>query len=82
MWQCKSQLTLQEGVLYYKWEEGNETRLKLIVPQSLKDEVLSHVLQGRRTLWTRQNHTKSKKIILLVPHESGHKAVCKKLFNM
>ncbi len=42
-WQCKSQLTLQEGVLYYKWEEGNETRLKLVVPQSLKDEVLRHV---------------------------------------
>ncbi len=43
MWQCKSQLTLQEGVLYYKWEKGNETRLKLVVPQSLKDEVLRYV---------------------------------------
>ena len=45
-WTNKDRLTLQEGTLYYKWEEEWETRLLLMVPLALRDEVirLSHDL--------------------------------------
>lgn len=33
-------LVMQNGVLYYKWLEDNVSRFKLIVPDSLKSEVL------------------------------------------
>ena len=41
-WRNKSQLFIENGVLYYKWEEINNTRILLMVPDILKDEVLRH----------------------------------------
>ena len=38
-WLTHSQLKVQGGVLYYKWE-GHPARLLLLVPTSLKEEVL------------------------------------------
>ena len=38
-WLTRSQLKVQDGVLYYKWE-GHPARLLLLVPTSLKEEVL------------------------------------------
>ena len=40
LWACRSQLKICQGVLFYRWEYLTYTRLKLIVPQGLKDEVL------------------------------------------
>jgi transposase InsO family protein len=39
-WGCKNQLQLEDGVLYYDWVDGPFQRLKLVVPQGLKAEVL------------------------------------------
>ena len=41
-WRNKSQLKIENGVLYYVWEEVNSSRELLVVPDSLKDEVLHH----------------------------------------
>ena len=41
LWRCKSQLKLMDGVLYYEWDEGLHTKLKLVVPHSLQQEVIS-----------------------------------------
>ena len=38
-WLTRSQLKVQDGVLYYKWE-GHPARFLLLVPTSLKEEVL------------------------------------------
>lgn len=42
MWLCKPQLLLKEGVLYYQWEDDNSKKPKLVVPDSLKSEILEH----------------------------------------
>ena len=39
-WQYKDQLCLNQGVLYYRWEELPQSRLLLLVPDCLKTEVL------------------------------------------
>ena len=39
-WSNKSQLKLEQGILYYAWKEGVDDRLLLMVPQSLKAKVL------------------------------------------
>ena len=41
-WINNSQLNIQNGVLYYQWEETNFSRNLLIVPDTLKEEVLRH----------------------------------------
>ena len=41
-WLMKQQLVLNEGVLLYKWEDILEPRFLLVVPQSLRAEVLKH----------------------------------------
>ena len=41
LWRCKSQLRLVEGVLYYEWDMGLTTKLKLIVPHAIRNELLS-----------------------------------------
>jgi hypothetical protein len=43
MWLCKSQLKVKNGVLYYLWDYGTYTRLKLVVPDPLQQEILSLV---------------------------------------
>lgn len=40
LWLCRSQLKVQEGVLYYAWEEENSQRWLLVVPACLKEDVL------------------------------------------
>jgi hypothetical protein len=40
MWLCKTQLRIKNGVLYYLWDYGTYTRLKLVVPEPLKGEIL------------------------------------------
>ena len=40
LWSCRSQLQLVKGVLYYRWEFCDHSYLKLVVPESLKTEVL------------------------------------------
>ena len=42
LWLCKSQLKLVQEVLYYQWEEGKEKANLLVVPESLKEEVLRY----------------------------------------
>ena len=39
-WLSRSQMTLKDGVLYYKWEDPLEPSLLLVVPHTLKGEVL------------------------------------------
>ena len=39
LWLCRSQLSLEHGVLYYKWEDVTPRRC-FVVPRSLRDEVL------------------------------------------
>ena len=41
LWNCRSQLKLLSGVLYYRWDFGNHSRLKLVVPSALRDQVIS-----------------------------------------
>ena len=41
LWKCKSQLELKDGVLFYKWDYGTTTKLKLVIPESLKQDILS-----------------------------------------
>ena len=41
-WRNRSQLNIQRGVLYYKWEETDKSRNLLLVPETLKEEVLRH----------------------------------------
>ena len=43
MWLCKPQLKVVGGVLYYLWDYGTHTKLKLVVPENLKEDVLSMV---------------------------------------
>ena len=40
LWQCRTQLHLQNGVLYYHWIGDPKDGYRLVVPHSLKDEVL------------------------------------------
>jgi hypothetical protein len=40
LWLCKKQLVLKSGVLYYHWEGPEQTKLRLVVPLALKEEVL------------------------------------------
>ena len=40
LWLCKTQLEVKNGVLFYKWENPSSTKLRLVVPKSLVDEVL------------------------------------------
>jgi transposase InsO family protein len=40
LWLCRKQLVLKSGVLYYRWENPVEAHLRLVVPSSLKQEVL------------------------------------------
>ena len=42
LWLCKSQLRLVEEVLYYQWEEGRKKSNLLVVPGSMKEEVLQY----------------------------------------
>ena len=39
-WLMRDQLVFQDGVLFYKWQDVLESRLLLIAPSSLRDEVL------------------------------------------
>ena len=41
LWKCKSQLRLRNGVLYYQWDYGTHTSLKLVIPASMTQEILS-----------------------------------------
>ena len=41
-WINRSQLNIQNNVLFYKWEEPDFSRNLLIVPEVLKEEVLKH----------------------------------------
>lgn len=43
VWLCRSQLEIVDGVLYYRWEgeSGENSRLRLVVPASLRPEVMS-----------------------------------------
>ncbi len=43
LWLCRSQLKLKGGVLFYRWVQGSRDRLKFVVPDSLKSEVLTMV---------------------------------------
>ncbi len=40
-WNCKKQLVMKDGLLYYKWicDEHPGVRLKLVVPRSMRDKV-------------------------------------------
>ena len=40
LYSCRTQLEVSDGVLYYRWCDGDEDTLKLVVPQSLRMEVL------------------------------------------
>ena len=52
LWRLKDQLFFKEGVLFYKWEDALEPRNLLLVPKSLRDDVLSlshdDILSGHR----------------------------------
>ena len=39
---CRKQLVCQNGLLLYKWEEVSGDRLLLMVPEKLKNEVISY----------------------------------------
>ena len=39
-WLLKNQLYFKNNVLYYKWEDNPLTRHLLMVPESLKEEVI------------------------------------------
>jgi transposase InsO family protein len=41
LWNLKDQLRLNSGVLYYCWDYVTHSKLKLLVPEALKPEVLS-----------------------------------------
>ena len=41
LWSCKNYLFLQNKVLYYRWDD-QEDKVLLVVPRSLKDEVLRY----------------------------------------
>lgn len=41
LWRCRSQLEIIDGILFYKWEHQPFRRNCLVVPTSLKDDVLS-----------------------------------------
>lgn len=47
LWWCRSQLVLKEQVLYYQWDQEGQVRLKLVVPDSLKDEVMQAAHESR-----------------------------------
>jgi len=47
LWRCKSQLKLQSGILYYSWDYGTHVRMKLVVPEVLKQRVISMVHDTR-----------------------------------
>ena len=40
LWNCKSQLKFCTGVLYYVWEYTGSSKLKFLVPESMKSNVL------------------------------------------
>ena len=42
LWLCKLQLRLVEEVLYYQWEERKKKSNLLVVPESMKEEVLQY----------------------------------------
>ena len=42
LWLCRTQLELDKGVLYYKWETGNRVERLLVVPGEMKREVLEY----------------------------------------
>ena len=43
LWLTRNQLKLENDVLWYKWEGGPLKKLKLVVPQGLRTEILSDV---------------------------------------
>ena len=40
LWRCCSQLSLCQGVLYYRWELSDRVHIKLVAPLGLRDEIL------------------------------------------
>ena len=40
LWRCRSQLSLRQGVLYYRWELSGRVHIKLVAPLGLRDEIL------------------------------------------
>jgi hypothetical protein len=42
LWNCKSQLQLREGILYYLWKDPLQDRLLFIVPKGLRQQVLRY----------------------------------------
>ena len=40
LWQCRSQLEIQDGILLYEWLDFPEKRLCFVVPNALKEDVL------------------------------------------
>ncbi|CAG2200319.1 unnamed protein product [Mytilus edulis] len=40
LWQCKSQLRYQDGILSYIWEDPVGSRILFVTPDNLKDELL------------------------------------------
>ena len=40
LWQCRQHLVMRDGTLYYRWVNHPSSILKLVVPNSLKPEIL------------------------------------------
>ena len=40
LWLCRSQLLVKDGTLHYKWDHGDRISQLLVVPESLKEEIL------------------------------------------
>ena len=42
LWQCKRQLSLEDGVLFYTWDHQPNRRKCLVVPEKLKSKILHY----------------------------------------
>lgn len=60
LWNCKSQLQLKDGILYYLWEDPLQDRLLFIVPKGLRQQVLRYCHDLRSSGHLGQNKTISR----------------------
>lgn len=47
LWTCESQLHLENGVLYYLWEDHIHTRYLFVVPKTMQPEILKQCNDNR-----------------------------------
>ena len=83
-WHCRNQLKIIDGVLFYIWDKGTVTRDLLVIPRSLKGDIIKmfHDTPIGGHLGRDKNHCEDKAESLLVWADQGHRFACRHVPRM